>query len=97
MAFYCHQCQKEQTLLEKVGRRESCFHCNADLHACLNCSFYETSAYNECLEPSAERVLEKDHANFCDYFSFVPDRKKSSTSSVPQDARARLEALFKKG
>ena len=52
-----------------VPRAACCERCGADLRCCLNCRFHESSAYNECLEPSAERVLEKDRANFCDYFS----------------------------
>ena len=35
----------------------------------MNCRFYDSSAYNDCSEPAADRVVEKDKANFCDYFS----------------------------
>jgi hypothetical protein len=31
--------------------------------------FHDARAYNQCAEPQAERVVDKAHANFCDYFS----------------------------
>ena len=65
----CHHCQKEIPLLGNVGRREECPFCRQDLHVCKNCVHYDPKAYNECAEPQAERVLEKDRSNFCDYFS----------------------------
>mgnify|MGYP000450689798 FL=1 len=32
------------------------------------CKFYDQSAYNECRESSADRIVEKEKSNFCDYF-----------------------------
>ena len=94
MAYYCTQCQKELSLSGQVGRTEECAFCKTDLHCCLNCVFYDTSAYNDCREPNAERVLDKDKANFCDYFKFVSDRRQSSAKA--NSAKSELEALFKK-
>ena len=99
MAYFCHHCGKSLTLPDQVGRRETCPACDADLHCCLNCRFHEPTAYNECLEPRAERVLEKDRANFCDLFSFAKDRKSLSSSpkkDEAENARAQLKALFNK-
>ena len=78
-----------------MGRQAQCPACGADLHCCLNCSFYEPGAYNDCRESQAERVLDKAHSNFCDFFSF----KGGAKSSVPasSDAKDKLENLFKKG
>lgn len=39
------------------------------MHVCRNCAHHDTSAYNECREPQADRVLEKERSNFCDYFT----------------------------
>ncbi len=79
---------------QRVGRREACPSCGADLHCCKGCRFYDPAAYNECHEPVAERVVEKEKANFCDYFEFA-DRQ----TEVVQDekgAKQKLEELFKK-
>ncbi|MBC7792671.1 MAG: hypothetical protein H7Z43_03100 [Clostridia bacterium] len=50
-------------------------------------------AYNECREPVADRVVDKERGNFCDYFTLSARRAESAKTD---DARAELEALFKK-
>ena len=89
----CHQCKKEIPLLGIVGRREECPFCRADLHCCKNCVHYDPQSYNECREPQADRVLEKDRGNFCDFFS--PGSNLGSTQKK-DDLMAAAEALFKK-
>lgn len=79
-----------------VGRQETCPSCGADLHVCLNCTFYSPGAYNECREPQAERVVEKKRSNFCDFFSFAAGGAREKGASPKDDARTRLDALFKK-
>ena len=67
----CFACGQELKMLERIGRSETCARCHTDLHCCRNCEFYDTTSYNECREPQAERVLEKEKSNFCDYFSMA--------------------------
>lgn len=90
----CHKCNKKLTTSEKISFREDCPSCGADLHVCLNCDFYDTSVYNECRETSAERVVDKEKANLCEYF--VVRSSNQNTTSVPSDAKKKLEELFKK-
>ena len=97
MAHYCFKCQKEVSVLSavQVGRRDCCPACNADLHCCRNCRHYDVRAYNQCNENQAERVLEKDESNFCDYFEY---REGRSDLLPPKDKAAiikDLDALFK--
>ncbi len=91
----CFRCKKEVDADGTIGRRDTCPFCGADLHCCLNCRFYDLAAYNQCREPQAERVLEKDRSNFCDYFRF-----RESVHDAPEtgggSAKEKLEALFKK-
>jgi hypothetical protein len=90
----CHKCKKEIVEDLFVGRQALCPSCGADLHCCLNCSFYEAGAYNDCREPQAERVLDKTRSNFCDFFRFKDSANSCGASdSNPKD---KLEALFKK-
>jgi hypothetical protein len=78
------------------GRREECPRCGRDVHCCLNCRFHDPHAPNECREPQAELVLERDRANFCDFFS--PKEGASGPTPDPAaEARRKLDALFKKG
>ncbi len=93
---FCFHCRTEILLTGRIGRRELCPHCGRDLHACRNCRFYDPQAYNSCRESQAERVLDKDRGNFCDYFAYregdgAPDGTPASGTSV----RDKLASLFK--
>jgi hypothetical protein len=89
----CFSCGQVIPLLGIVGRRDECHKCRADLHACKNCLHYDPKAYNECREPSADVVQEKERSNFCDYFT--PGEGKGPEDKA-KDLRAAAEALFKK-
>ncbi len=78
---------------ERVGRRDDCLKCRADLHVCKNCRFYDSTAYNECRETSADVIREKETSNFCDFFE--PGNgglEKSNKDKLLSEA----EALFKR-
>jgi hypothetical protein len=89
----CHACKKELSVA-KIGRRDVCEACGADLHCCWNCGLYDRSVSRQCREPVAEPVGEKDKCNFCDYFIFA--EKPVSDARGAEDARRALNDLFKK-
>ena len=91
----CFSCGKELTFSDsRIGFREECLHCRNDVHVCKNCHFYDPKAYNECREPQADIVREKDRANFCEYFT--PREGGSAPVDKAAALRAAAEALFKK-
>lgn len=90
----CFSCEKETGFTELVGRRDECPHCSADARVCKNCEFYDPRCENECKEPSAERVTEKDRSNFCDFFQ--GNKRKPGEPLEKKDLRAAAEQLFKK-
>ena len=91
----CHSCAKEVKLEATVSRTEECPHCGADVHCCLNCVNYDTSAHNRCREPQAEWVSDREKANFCDFF--MPNKLASKGKpSEATDARNTFDSLFKK-
>ena len=92
----CQSCGKIIEVLGAVGRRDSCPVCGDDLHACVQCEFYDLSSSDQCREPNAERVADKKQANFCELFRLSRAEVAEAKPSAAQDARARLEALFKK-
>jgi hypothetical protein len=93
----CHHCQREITITDRVGRRDTCPGCGADVRCCRNCLFHDPGYANACREPNADPVLEKEAGNFCEYFAFIEDRRpQASATSTASSARAQLEALFKK-
>lgn len=96
MTPFCGYCGEALSEEGRVGFRDTCSRCGRDLHVCLNCRFYERGAYNDCRESQAERVVDKERANFCEYFVF--DTKKNGDDQGHDDfgVRKRLEDLFKK-
>jgi hypothetical protein len=79
---------------ERVGFRDTCPHCHGDLHACRNCAHHDPGAYNECREPNAERVADRERANRCEWFA--PRSGAPGTRRDPKPrAQAALDALFK--
>lgn len=91
----CFSCNKPLEYEDRIGLREECPHCMADVHSCRNCHHYDVKVYNECKETSAEVVLVKDRANFCEYY-----QARAGEGVHPNQAKADLmsaaEALFKK-
>jgi len=91
----CFKCGSRIEFSERVGYRAACPQCGYSLHVCLNCDFYDSAFNNHCREPQAERVVDKDRGNFCEYFSARKGSEAPPAVRAP-DARAKLEALFKK-
>ena len=80
---------------ERVGFRDECERCGADLHVCRNCAHHDPAAYNECRESSAERVDDRERANRCEWFRpGTADARDRGEEHAP--ARSALAALFKK-
>ncbi len=96
----CAACRADLGKTERVGRRDTCPHCHVDLHACRQCGFYDPRVYNECREPQAERVLDKERSNFCDYFAATADATAASTPKAPTvgqgGTRDALDRLFRR-
>jgi len=82
-------------LLSKVGRQDSCSKCGRDLRCCKNCEFYEPNSHWECREEVAEHVLDKEKANFCDFFKLNP-KGAAGFSKSKDDILSAAENLFKK-
>ncbi len=91
----CHACKKELSAEVKVGRKDACPSCGADLRCCLNCMFFDRTVSKQCRETVTELVREKEKANFCDYFVFMENRIAAADAGSLQ-ARKALDDLFKK-
>lgn len=89
----CHACGRAVVFAGPVPRSAGCEGCASDLRSCLNCQHYDAGSYNDCREASAERVVDKDKANFCDFFR--PRTTSSSRESPESGALTDLEKLFK--
>ena len=91
----CYNCHNiiDHAPGDKIYRDEECEHCGASIRTCKMCRFYAPEVYNECKEPSAQKVPEKEKPNYCDYF-FI------TGTNVEEDDKDQIlkaaDALFKK-
>lgn len=90
MTRHCHHCGEVYGPARQPGRSETCVRCQADLHVCLNCLFYDVKVAYQCRERRADPVAEKAVANYCEHFEFA------SRVWVPKDqSDARADAARK--
>lgn len=92
----CVFCNKDIQITEKITRQDTCPHCHHDLRCCKQCKFYDQDAYNECREVAAERIIDKERANFCDFYLTRGSKSAGSSYNRTVEAKQALEALFKK-
>jgi len=62
----------------------------------LACHFHDKGASNECRESSADRVLDKEKFNYCEYFEFAKKTISGQGVDPVLEAKRKLAELFKK-
>ncbi|MEN8176750.1 MAG: hypothetical protein ABFS23_13375, partial [Pseudomonadota bacterium] len=75
-------------------RENRCPACGRATHVCRNCRFYSPGRSNDCAEPVAEYVADKERPNFCDYFQAV-SREGTGPRPSADGLRDAAEDLFK--
>jgi hypothetical protein len=99
VSFSCFNCGQPIAVLggTKVLKNDTCSRCDADLHCCRNCRFFDPAVNNQCRETQAEWVATKDRRNYCDYFeasTHITLVKKAGAQA--DDAKKKWDSLFKK-
>lgn len=89
----CWQCSSELSVHE-YGRETVCLKCGKPTRVCRNCRWYDPTFTNQCREPQAEKVQDKTHANYCDFFEPTADLKGAGVDAGG-DHRKAAEDLFK--
>src|SRR5436309_6041258 len=73
-----------------------CSRCGVDLHACIQCVSFDTSARWECAQPTLEaRVAPKDSRNACALFGPRTTVERQTSTPGPTSARQAFDDLFK--
>ena len=91
---FCWHCAQE-IASNNFHRQDTCDHCKRATHACKNCEHYDVSYNNLCRESSADRQVEKEGSNFCDYFK--PSTRGPGAGAKSAEAlKSAADALFKK-
>ena len=77
---------------------EQCPNYRAVIHACRQCTHFDTGRRFECAQPIRERLADKSARNDCASFSLgvTVERDASPDSTRPGDVRRGFDNLFKK-
>ena len=74
----------------------SCTKCNAELHSCRQCTYFDPSARFQCSKPITARIVNKNARNICELFTPRTVVERETSSGPPTDARQAFAKLFKK-
>ena len=93
----CWSCKEDVEAPEKVGRKDTCPNCEADLKCCYNCRLYDKEAYHQCREPQAEWVRYKEKGNFCEYFEpkTAKDLFPTNRPLTQEEKKQKWDSLFR--
>src|SRR5260370_3744030 len=106
--FRCARCGN--LLPVSVGMLDRCSKCGVDLHACIQCVSFDTSARSECTQSDKipARVAPKDERNTCTLFTPLTTIERQTSSpassnpatpggspSTSSGARKAFDDLFK--
>jgi hypothetical protein len=79
-----------------INRLEQCRRCQADLHVCRLCRSWNPRMTGYCDHDHAEPPLERERANFCQYFKPRPGAFTPGEQNAGSDTRKELDSLFEK-
>ncbi len=69
-----------------------CSKCAADLHACAQCSWFDTGSQFECTQTIPKRVSPKDARNNCTLFEAVVTIERETHSTNHENATATISS-----
>ena len=92
--FRCARCGN--LLSVPVAGDGRCARCGVDLHSCVQCVSFDTSARFECAQTAlTERVSPKDARNNCAFFAPRTTVERQTGTPGPTSARQAFDDLFK--
>ncbi|HET6855070.1 MAG TPA: hypothetical protein VFH46_22400 [Pyrinomonadaceae bacterium] len=80
-----------------ITLESNCPKCNAPLHTCRQCTYFDPGSRFECSSKSiAARIVNKNARNTCELFVPRTVVERETSSGAPTDARQAFAKLFKK-
>ena len=76
-----------------ITRHMNCPECFEDLHCCRMCRNYAPNASITCTDERTDPPVNKENANFCDYFR-PTNAYRAGSRERQAGAKAKLDALF---
>lgn len=77
-----------------ISRHANCPQCFEVLHCCRLCRWYQQGRPLDCDHDRADPPVEKEVANFCDYFSPRPNAFEPAGRAQQAAAAGKLASLF---
>lgn len=95
--FRCAVCGEKQRDDLQIVQDSTCWKCNAGLHTCTHCRYFDTSAPGECRAGAEPYVAAKAKRNACTSFETKATQEfaENHGSDTPSDAKTAFDALFK--
>lgn len=91
----CWKCGGDlRSLPTPLSRMAECPACKAELHVCKLCQWYDARTVRQCSEIRAEEVINKERANYCDWFKARPNAFDARAQAKAATAKSKLDALF---
>jgi len=92
--FRCARCGNRLAVPVEPDAR--CSRCGVDLHSCIQCVSFDTSARFECAQTTlTARVTPKDGPNTCRLFAPRTTIERQTGTQGPTSARQAFDDLFK--
>ena len=82
--------------LAAVPRDSECPSCGRDLHVCRACRHHDPGVNNQCREPHAEWVTDRERANFCEFYQLADAPTGPGVADRSAEVRKKLDDLFRK-
>jgi hypothetical protein len=94
-ALYCFRCGESLAALTlPISRQDACPACSNYLHICRMCINFDSHVPKQCREDDAEEVMDKEKANFCDWYKPSPNAFNAAGKRADDKARSAAAALF---
>jgi len=72
-----------------------CGRCGVDVHACIQCVYFDPGARFQCMQPIQERVAPKDARNACTLWEPRKTIERQTHSVAANSVRQAFDDLFK--
>ena len=95
MKLACWHCgDRLEDVPRPIRSQMRCPQCRSNLHACRMCRHYDMRYIGHCSHDDADRVLDKEAANYCTYYTPNPHAYGSERDNPAEHAQSELRALF---
>lgn len=93
--YQCWKCGADlKSVPRPFSRFAECPQCKTELHVCRMCRHHNPRYVGECDHEFADKVLEKEKANFCSHFKPSPRAFEGAGNPEKEKAQQQLRSLF---